>query len=71
MITQSEFMRRMKEMSATGGWNVWDESNAEMYNLVVNGNHPMVSKILAIKDAKKQKSMIKELQILLSYLGVY
>ncbi len=60
MITQSEFMRRMKEMSATGGGMYGMNQMPEMYNLVVNGNHPMVSKILAIKDEKKQKSMIKE-----------
>lgn len=61
MITRSEFMRRMKEMSATGGGGMFGMGNMpEMYNLVVNGNHPLVSKILGEKDADNQKSMLKE-----------
>lgn len=42
-ITQSEFMRRMKEMSAMGGggMNFYGEL-PDSYNLVVNGNHPLV-----------------------------
>jgi len=60
-ITQSEFMRRMKEMSATGGGGMFGMNNMpEMYNLVVNGNHPLVSKVVGEKDADIQKSMIKE-----------
>ena len=60
-ITQSEFMRRMKEMSATGGGGMFGMNNMpEMYNLVVNGNHPLVSKVIGEKDADTQKSMLKE-----------
>ena len=60
-ITQSEFMRRMKEMSATGGGGMFGMNNMpEMYNLVVNGNHPLVSKVLGEKDADLQKAMLKE-----------
>ena len=46
IITQSEFMRRMKDMSAMGGggMNFYGEM-PDSYNLVVNGNHPLVSKI--------------------------
>ena len=32
----------------------------EMYNLVVNGNHPLVSKVLAEKDADAQKTMLRD-----------
>ena len=54
-------MRRMKEMSATGGGGMFGMENMpEMFNLVVNGNHPLVSKILGEKDAENQKSMLKE-----------
>lgn len=61
MITRSEFMRRMKEMSATGGGGMFGMGNMpEMYNLVVNGNHPLVSKILGEKDTENQKAMLKE-----------
>ena len=60
-ITQSEFMRRMKEMSATGGGGMFGMNNMpEMFNLVVNGNHPLVSKVLGEKDADLQKAMLKE-----------
>ena len=60
-ITQSEFMRRMKEMSATGGGGMFGMNNMpEMYNLVVNGNHPLVSKVVGEKDADAQKAMLKE-----------
>ena len=60
-ITQSEFMRRMKEMSATGGGGMFGMNNMpEMYNLVVNGNHPLVSKVVGEKDTDLQKAMLKE-----------
>ena len=61
VVTRSEFMRRMKEMSATGGGGMFGMDNMpEMFNLVVNGNHPLVSKILAEKDIDNQKTMLKE-----------
>ncbi|MDG2164459.1 MAG: molecular chaperone HtpG, partial [Flavobacteriales bacterium] len=60
-ITQSEFMRRMKEISATGGGGMFGMNNMpEMYNLVVNGNHPLVSKVIGEKDADAQTVMLKE-----------
>ena len=46
LITIPEFMRRMKEMSATGGGMMGMGNLPEMYNLVVNTNHPLVSEIL-------------------------
>ena len=60
-ITQSEFMRRMKEMSATGGGGMFGMNNMpEMFNIVVNGNHPLVSKVIGEKDKDTQKAMLKE-----------
>jgi molecular chaperone HtpG len=60
-ITQSEFMRRMKDMNAVGGGGMMGMGNLpEMYNLVVNANHPLVSKILNESEAEKQKSMAKQ-----------
>lgn len=62
-ITVPEFMRRMKEMSATGGGGMMGMGNMpDMYNLIVNTNHPLVSRILDEGDADKQKMMIKEAQ---------
>ncbi len=53
MITQQEFMRRMKEMSAMGGggMNFYGEM-PDSYNLVVNGNHPLVKRV--IEDEEKE-----------------
>ncbi len=62
MITQPEFMRRMKEMSATGGGGgMFGMSNMpEMYNLVVNTNHELVGQILNTKTKPKQERLIKQ-----------
>ena len=52
LITQSEFMRRYREMSAMGGgMNFYGEMPA-MYNIIVNMENPLVGKILAAKAAE-------------------
>lgn len=60
MITQPEFMRRMKEMQQTGGGGMFAGGFPEMYQLVVNVNHPLVSQILETKTKKKQERLIKQ-----------
>ncbi len=61
IITQPEFMRRMKEMQQTGGGGMFGMGNMpEMYNLVVNTNHPLISEILNSKTEKKQERLIKQ-----------
>ena len=45
IITQSEFMRRMKEMSQFGGGMNFYGELPDSYNLVINPNHPIVIKI--------------------------
>nr|WP_317045076.1 molecular chaperone HtpG [Alkalitalea saponilacus] len=50
MITQQEFMRRMKEMSALQGGGMFYGEMPDSYNLVVNGNHPLVTKIAGDVD---------------------
>ena len=51
LITQSEFMRRYREMSAMGGgMNFYGEMPA-MYNITVNMQNPLVAKIMASKVA--------------------
>jgi len=60
LITVPEFMRRMKEMSATGGGMMGMGNLPEMYNLVVNTNHPLVSEILNTKTDKKRNRLIKQ-----------
>jgi len=60
MITVPEFMRRMKEMSATGGGMFGMGSLPDMYNLVVNTNHELVSTILNTSDETEQKQLISQ-----------
>lgn len=51
MITQNEFMRRMKEMSAfQGGFNFYGEL-PDSYTLVVNSDHELVKRVLADEEA--------------------
>jgi len=62
IITQPEFMRRMKEMQATGGgggMNMFG-SMPEMYNLIVNTNSELVGEILGTKTKKKQERLITQ-----------
>ena len=58
IITQPEFMRRMKEMQQTGGGGMG--SMPDMYSLIVNTNHELVSKILNTRTEKKRNSLIKQ-----------
>jgi len=53
MVTQSEFMRRMKDMAAMGGggMNFYGDL-PDSYNLVLNSNHRLVEKIIEQKDKK-------------------
>jgi molecular chaperone HtpG len=61
IITVPEFMRRMKEMQASGGGGMMGMGNfPDMYNLVVNTNSPLVSDILNNKDEKAQKHLISQ-----------
>jgi len=61
MITQPEFMRRMKEMQATGGGGMMGFGNMpDMYNLVVNGNNDLVQSIFNEKDKTKQTGLIQQ-----------
>ncbi|MEO8933035.1 MAG: molecular chaperone HtpG [Xanthomarina sp.] len=61
MITQPEFMRRMKEMQQTGGGGMFGMGNMpDMYNLIVNTNSDLVSEILTTKTKKKQERLITQ-----------
>jgi len=63
VITQSEFMRRMKEqqqLSGGGGMQMFG-SMPESYNLAVNSNHDLIGKILAEKIKKKRNNLINQL----------
>lgn len=62
IITEPEFMRRMKEMQQTGGGGgMFGMGNMpEMYNLIVNTNHELVSEILNTRTAKKRERLINQ-----------
>ncbi len=58
IITQSEFMRRYREMSALGGgMNFYGEMPA-MYNITVNMENPLVAKIMEAKSAEIEPAII-------------
>ncbi|MFV5692378.1 molecular chaperone HtpG [Flavobacterium sp. LT1R49] len=62
IITQPEFMRRMKEMSQSGGGGgMFGMGNMpEMYNLVVNTNSDLATTILTTEDKSAQESLVKQ-----------
>lgn len=62
IVTEPEFMRRMKEMQQTGGGGgMFGMGNMpEMFNLVVNTNHELMSQILGEKEDDKKKEMISQ-----------
>ena len=61
IITQPEFMRRMKDQQAMGGGGMMGMGNfPDMYNLVVNANHPLTSKILVETDSDKKSNLAQQ-----------
>ncbi len=68
IITQSEFMRRMKDMSKLGGTMSFYGDMPDSYNLVINSNHKLIIRIAEDMDKKigdkinKLKEEIKPLE---------
>ncbi len=61
LITRPEFMRRMKDMNALGGGGMNFYGNLpEMYNLVVNSNHPLITRLVNESDADKKQTLAKQ-----------
>jgi molecular chaperone HtpG len=61
IITEPEFMRRMKEMQQTGGSGMFGMGGMpEMYNLIVNTNHELIGEILNTKTGKKRERLINQ-----------
>jgi len=61
-VTQNEFMRRMKDMSAMGGGQYAFMGNMpDSYNLVLNSNHKLMDQLLATESADEKERMIKQL----------
>jgi len=61
-ITLSEFMRRMKDMAATGGGGgmAMMGNMPEQYNVAINGNHPLMAKIMKSRKEDKKVQLAKQ-----------
>jgi molecular chaperone HtpG len=59
VITQSEMMRRFKEMNV-GGTAMMGGTMPEFYQAVINGNHPLIRKIAAETDAATQRKLAQQ-----------
>lgn len=61
IVTMPEFMRRMKEMEATGGGGFYGMANLpETYNLIWNANHELTKKVMDETNEEKQQALIKQ-----------
>ena len=60
IITQPEFIRRMMEQQRTGGGGFMG-AFPEMYQLVVNSNHPKVEELLSNTDDSARQEKAKQL----------
>jgi molecular chaperone HtpG len=61
IITQPEFMRRMKEMSALGGGYAYMRDMPDHYNLVVNTNHKAIQKVLHTENPEEKATLARQL----------
>ena len=59
-ITMSEWMRRMKEMARTGGGNSFYGAMPDHYNVAINGNHPLIQKILKAESEENKIRLAKQ-----------
>jgi molecular chaperone HtpG len=59
-LTMPEFMRRMKDMQQTGGGMPFMGGMPDQYNLTINANHKMASKILKAANEEEQKNIAKQ-----------
>ena len=59
IITQPEFMRRMKDMQQSGGNNMFG-SMPEIHNVIVNVNHELVNTIFKVKSKTKRNKLINQ-----------
>jgi molecular chaperone HtpG len=59
IVTQSEFMRRMNEMNMLGGRAIPGET-PEFYSLVLNSNHPLMTRILIHTEKEKQQQIARQ-----------
>ncbi len=63
VITQNEFMRRMNDMSKAGGQPAFFGSMPVMYNLLINANHPVISRVKDSNDQALAKQLVDLAQL--------
>ncbi len=62
IVTQNEFMRRMSDMSKTGGGGMgMFGAMPNTYNITINANHPLISKLADMKTEDEQKALAKQI----------
>jgi len=59
-VTMDEFMRRMKDMAKMGGGMGFYGAMPDNYKVVVNGNHPLVSRILSTADEAGRSQLARQ-----------
>ncbi|MFC7526162.1 molecular chaperone HtpG [Parapedobacter sp. GCM10030251] len=59
-VTIDEFMRRMKDMAQTGGGMSFYGSMPDNYKVTVNGNHPLIKRILSGEDDEERQQLAKQ-----------
>jgi molecular chaperone HtpG len=59
-VTMDEFMRRMKDMAAMGGGMSFYGSMPDNYKVIINGNHKLISRILADENTDVQAQLAKQ-----------
>ena len=69
VITQSEFMRRYREMSAMGGGMNFYGSIPESYNIVVNMENPLVARIWNARGSENAETELLQQVVDLALLG--
>ncbi len=59
-VTIDEFMRRMKDMAQTGGGMSFYGSMPDNYKVTVNGNHPLIKRVLSSANEDEQHQLAKQ-----------
>ncbi|MFB2120003.1 molecular chaperone HtpG [Parapedobacter sp. 2B3] len=59
-VTIDEFMRRMKDMAQTGGGMNFYGSMPDNYKVTVNGNHPLIKRVLSSENEEEQQQLAKQ-----------
>ena len=60
-VTMDEFMRRMKEMAQSGNGMSFYGTMPDNYKVTVNGNHPLIKRILSEEKEEKKEALAKQM----------